>query len=53
MTVGIGLLGSYAAGLFGWYVLHRHGGGIVLAVVFSMILVWLYRRSGRGRSQRI
>ena len=55
MTVVIGLCGSFAAGLFSWYVLHRHGGGLVLSVVFSMLLVWLFRRSrgggyaGRGR----
>ncbi|MGB9183083.1 MAG: hypothetical protein WCB67_03385 [Solirubrobacteraceae bacterium] len=48
MTVLIGLCGSYAAGLFSWYVLHRHGGGLVLSVVFSMLLVWLYRRSRGG-----
>jgi uncharacterized membrane protein YeaQ/YmgE (transglycosylase-associated protein family) len=55
MTAAIGLCGSFAAGLFSWYVLHRHGGGLVLSVVFSMLLVWLFRRSrgdsyvGRGR----
>jgi uncharacterized membrane protein YeaQ/YmgE (transglycosylase-associated protein family) len=55
MTVVIGLCGSFAAGLFSWYVRHRHGGGIVVSVVFSMLLVWLSRRSrgggyaGRGR----
>jgi len=57
MTAVIGLCGSFAAGLFSWYVLHRHGGGLVLSLVFSMLLVWLVRRSrgsgsgsaGRGR----
>lgn len=54
MTALIGWLGTYSAGLFAWYVLHRHGAGIVLSVLFSMLLVWLYRRSrggtlGRGR----
>ncbi len=48
MTVLIGLCGSFAAGLFSWYVLHRHGGGLVLSVVFSMLLVWLFRRTRRG-----
>ena len=43
-TVVIGLCGSFAAGLFSWYVLHRHGGGLVLSVVFSMLLIWLFRR---------
>ena len=55
MTALVGLCGTFAAGLFSWFVLHRHGGGIVLSVVFSMLLVWLIRRSrtrgygGRGR----
>jgi uncharacterized membrane protein YeaQ/YmgE (transglycosylase-associated protein family) len=55
MTALIGLCGSFIAGLFSWYVLHRHGGGLVLSVLFSMLLVWLFRRSrgggyaGRGR----
>ena len=49
MTALIGLCGTFAAGLFSWYVLHRHGGGLVLSVVVSMLLVWLYRRSRGGR----
>ncbi len=55
LTALVGLGGTFAAGLFSWYVLHRHGGGILLSVVFSMLLVWLVRRSrasgygGRGR----
>jgi uncharacterized membrane protein YeaQ/YmgE (transglycosylase-associated protein family) len=55
MTAAIGVGGSFVAGLFSWYVLHRHGGGLVLSVLFSMLLVWLVRRSrgagyaGRGR----
>lgn len=48
MTALIGLCGSFAAGLFSWYVLHRHGGGLVLSIVFSMLLVWLVRRSRGG-----
>jgi uncharacterized membrane protein YeaQ/YmgE (transglycosylase-associated protein family) len=48
LTAAIGLCGSFAAGLFSWYVLHRHGGGLVLSVVFSMLLVWLFRRSRGG-----
>lgn len=48
MTVAIGLCGTFSAGLFSWYVLHRHGGGLLLSVVFSMLLVWLYRRSRGG-----
>ncbi len=55
MTALVGLCGTFAAGLFSWYVLHRHGGGILLSLVFSMLLVWLIRRTraggygGRGR----
>jgi len=43
-TVLVGLAGSYIAGLFSWYVLHRHGAGIVLSVVFTVLIVWLIRR---------
>jgi uncharacterized membrane protein YeaQ/YmgE (transglycosylase-associated protein family) len=54
-TAAVGLLGTFVAGLFSWYVLHRHGAGLILSIVFSMLLVWLFRRSrggvyaGRGR----
>jgi uncharacterized membrane protein YeaQ/YmgE (transglycosylase-associated protein family) len=43
-TIMIGIVASYAAGLFSWYVLHRHGGGLLLSVVFSVAIVWLVRR---------
>ena len=52
MTAVIGIAGSLIAGLFSWYVLHRHGAGIVLSVLFSMLLVWLYRRSASGGGRR-
>lgn len=58
MTALVGICGTFSAGLFSWYVLHRHGGGIVLSVVFSMLVVWIYRHSrgatygGRGVSAR-
>jgi uncharacterized membrane protein YeaQ/YmgE (transglycosylase-associated protein family) len=52
MTALIGVLGTFSAGLFSWYVLHRHGGGLLLSLVFSMLLVWLYRRSHNGGYQR-
>ena len=51
MTILVGVCGTFSAGLFSWYVLHRHGGGLILSVLFSMLVVWLYRRSrgwGRG-----
>ncbi len=49
MTALIGLCGTFAAGIFAWYVLHRHGGGLLLSVVFSMLLVWAYRHARGGR----
>ena len=52
MTAIIGVAGSFIAGLFSWYVLHRHGAGLILSVAFSMLLVWLYRRSARGQAAR-
>jgi uncharacterized membrane protein YeaQ/YmgE (transglycosylase-associated protein family) len=52
MTVLVGLCGTFSAGLFSWYVLHRHGGGLVLSVLFSMLVVWIYRRSRSGGYQR-
>jgi uncharacterized membrane protein YeaQ/YmgE (transglycosylase-associated protein family) len=48
MTILVGLCGTISAGLFSWYVLHRHGGGLVLSVLFSMVTVWIYRRQHRG-----
>jgi uncharacterized membrane protein YeaQ/YmgE (transglycosylase-associated protein family) len=52
VTAVIGLCGSLVAGLFSWYVLHRHGGGLVLSVLFSMLLVWLFRRTRGPSSSR-
>ena len=52
MTALVGLAGTFSAGLFSWYVLHRHGGGLILSLVFSMLVVWLYRRSRGGGYQR-
>ena len=48
MTALLGLCGTFSAGLFSWYVLHRHGGGLVLSVLFSMLVVWIYRQSRGG-----
>ncbi len=52
MTALVGLAGTFVAGLFSWYVLHRHGAGLLLSVLFSMLLVWLYRRSQTGSRYR-
>ena len=52
LTALIGVCGTFIAGLFSWYVLKRHGLGIVLSVVFSMLLVWGFRalrNAGTGR----
>lgn len=50
-TILLGLAGSLIAGLFSWYVLHRHGAGLLLSIVFAMLLLWLRRRSV-GRTGR-
>jgi uncharacterized membrane protein YeaQ/YmgE (transglycosylase-associated protein family) len=51
MTALVGICGTFSAGLFSWYVLHRHGAGLVLSVLFSMLVVWIYRRSRGGGYQ--
>jgi len=51
MTILVGVLGSFAAGLFSWYVLHRHGAGLLLSVAFSMLLLFVLRRSGARRGR--
>ncbi len=52
MTALVGVCGTFIAGLFSWYVLHRHGAGILLSIVFSMLVVWIYRRSRGGAYSR-
>ena len=52
MTALVGLCGTFSAGLFSWYVLHRHGAGLLLSVLFSMLVVWIYRRSRGGGYRR-
>jgi uncharacterized membrane protein YeaQ/YmgE (transglycosylase-associated protein family) len=59
-TILLGLAGSFIAGLFSWFVLNRHGAGLILSVAFSILLLWIRRRSasrqsgvpGAGRSRR-
>ncbi len=51
-TILLGLAGSFVAGLFSWFVLHRHGAGLLLSIVFSMLLLWIRRRSGPRRVLR-
>ena len=48
MTALVGLCGTFSAGLFSWYVLHRHGAGLLLSILFSMLVVWIYRHSRGG-----
>ena len=45
MTILVGLCGTFSAGLFSWYVLHRHGAGLLLSIAFSMLVLWLFRRT--------
>jgi uncharacterized membrane protein YeaQ/YmgE (transglycosylase-associated protein family) len=53
-TILLGVAGSFIAGLFSWYVLKRHGAGLILSVVFSMLLLWLRRRfESRGADARL
>ena len=52
MTILVGLLGTFSAGLFSWYVLHRHGAGLILSVAFSMLILFIFRRTRGGRYYR-
>jgi uncharacterized membrane protein YeaQ/YmgE (transglycosylase-associated protein family) len=52
MTALVGLCGTFSAGLFSWYVLHRHGAGLLLSVLFSMLVVWIFRHSRGGTYRR-
>jgi len=51
-TILVGLAGTFVAGLFSWFVLHRHGAGLIVSVLFSMLVLWLYRRSAWGARRR-
>ena len=46
-TIAVGVAGSFIAGLFSWYVLHRHGAGLALSVVVSMVIVFAMRTTAR------
>lgn len=44
-TVGVGLLGSFLAGLISLALFHgRSGGGIILSVLCATLIVWIVRR---------
>jgi uncharacterized membrane protein YeaQ/YmgE (transglycosylase-associated protein family) len=47
-TILLGVAGSFIAGLFSWFVLGRHGAGVLLSVLFAMLLLWLRRRFDSG-----
>ena len=51
-TILLGMAGTFSAGLFSWFVLHRHGAGLILSVLFSMLILWIYRRSATSRRWR-
>jgi uncharacterized membrane protein YeaQ/YmgE (transglycosylase-associated protein family) len=51
-TILLGLAGSFLAGLFSWFVLHRHGAGLLLSVIFSMLLLLIRRWSLRNAGRR-
>ena len=43
----LGLAGSFVAGLFPWFVLHRHGAGLLLSVLFGMSTWMVLSRQNR------
>lgn len=48
-TIGIGILGSFSAGLLVWLIFdHRGGGGLLLSIAFATLFVYLVRRSRGG-----
>ncbi len=49
-TILVGIAGSFLAGLVYWGISgNRNGGGLLLAVVFAALIVYLIRRS-RGQA---
>jgi uncharacterized membrane protein YeaQ/YmgE (transglycosylase-associated protein family) len=46
-TILVGLAGSFAAGLFSWYVLHRHGAGLLISIAFTIVILALLRLARR------
>jgi uncharacterized membrane protein YeaQ/YmgE (transglycosylase-associated protein family) len=47
-TILVGVAGSFAAGLLYAAAFHRNGGGILLSVLFSTMIVYAIRRSRGG-----
>jgi uncharacterized membrane protein YeaQ/YmgE (transglycosylase-associated protein family) len=51
-TMLVGIAGSFLAGLVYALLFHRNGGGIVLSVLFSTVIVYFIRRSRGGSLTR-
>jgi len=51
-TMLVGMAGSLIAGLVAYYALGRSGGGLLLSVVFSVLIVYAIRRSRGGTLTR-
>jgi uncharacterized membrane protein YeaQ/YmgE (transglycosylase-associated protein family) len=47
-TALVGIAGSFLAGLVYAALFHRNGGGILLSVVFSTLIVYVIRRTRGG-----
>jgi uncharacterized membrane protein YeaQ/YmgE (transglycosylase-associated protein family) len=47
-TMLVGIAGSLLASLFYAAVFHRNGGGLILSVLFSMLIVYAIRRPRGG-----
>ena len=47
-TALVGMAGSFAAGLVYALIFKRNGGGLLLAIVFSTVIVYFIRRSRGG-----
>jgi uncharacterized membrane protein YeaQ/YmgE (transglycosylase-associated protein family) len=47
-TIGLGLLGTFVAGLVMRLLFHRAGAGILVSVVVSTLILWAIRRSRGG-----
>jgi uncharacterized membrane protein YeaQ/YmgE (transglycosylase-associated protein family) len=45
MTILVGLGGAFLGGIVGWILFGRNGGGLILAVAGSALIVWLIERN--------
>ena len=58
VTIIIGIVGAFIGGFIGNMVTHTDVNGfnlpsIILAVIGSLILLWIYRMATRGRAPRV